>query len=71
MLYDMFGLLVFLSLPDCDFQVGEVALVAESLREAGRQAAPHLHGLALQELGELCGDEVLRPSQICKDCLSE
>ena len=23
------------------------------------------------ELGELCGDEVLRQSQICKDCLSE
>ena len=67
----MFGLLVFLSLPDCDFQVGEVALVAESLRGAGRQATPHLHGLALQELGELCGDEVLRQSQICRDCLSE
>ena len=67
----MFGLLVFLSLPDCDFQGGEVALVAESLRGAGRQAAPHLHGLALQELGELCGDEALRQSQICRDCLSE
>ena len=67
----MFGLLVFLSLPDCDFQVGEVALVAESLRGAGRQATPHLHGLALQELGELCGDEALRQSQICRDCLSE
>ena len=67
----MFGLLVFLSLPDCDFRVGEVALVAESLLGAGRQAAPHLDGLAFQELGVLCGDEALRQSQICKDCLSE
>ena len=67
----MFGLLVFLSLPACDFQVGEVALVAESLRRAGSKAGPHLDCLALQELDVLCGDETLRKSQIYKDCLSE
>ena len=65
--YNLLGLLLFLSLPDCDFLGGEIALGAEGLRRVGRQVGPQLSCLPWHELRVLCCHQTFRKSQIFKD----